>query len=109
FTYVCSNSKEIIPDSLAKYTFIQAPIQNLVATSTTHISSIVVLNESTKLKGFPNLDYISSPVVRTFIKEGKVMELSDQENLNFEKTVDLQPQLIVGLSIDNETSKFNQF
>lgn len=109
FTYVCSNSKEIIPDSLAKYTFIQTPIQNLVATSTTHISSIVALNESTKLKGFPNLDYISSPVVRTLIKEGKVMELSDQENLNFEKTVDLQPQLIVGLSIDNETSKFNQF
>src|SRR5690606_11831578 len=61
------------------------------------------------LMGFPNRDYISSPVVRTMIKEGKIAELGDQQSLNFEKTIDLQPQLIVGLRMDSETSKFNQF
>jgi len=109
FTYVCAASHKNIPDSLGKYTFIQTPVQNLVVTSTTHISSIVALNQQDKLIGFPNLDYISSPVVRTMIHDGKVMELGDQQSLNFEKTVDLQPQLIVGLSMDSETSKFNQF
>ncbi len=109
FTYVCAKSNKNLPDSLAKYTFIQTPVKNLVATSTTHISSIVALNETDKLVGFPNLDYISSADVRQKIDAGKVKELSDKHNLNFEKTVDLQPQLIVGLSMDSETAKFNQF
>src|SRR5690606_26087390 len=109
FTYVCAASSKNIPDSLAKYTFIQTPVQNLIVTSTTHISSLVALNQHDKLMGFPNRDYISSPVVRMMIKEGKIAELGDQQSLNFEKTIDLQPQLIVGLRMDSETSKFNQF
>ncbi len=109
YTYVCAKSNKNLPDSLAKYTFIQTPVKNLVATSTTHISSIVALNETDKLVGFPNLDYISSVNVRHKIDAGKVKELSDKQSLNFEKTVDLQPQLIVGLSMDSETAKFNQF
>src|SRR5690554_2016195 len=109
FTYVCAASSNNVPDSLAKYTFIQTPVQNLVVTSTTHISSLVALNQQDKLIGFPNLNFISSSIVRKMIDEEKIMELGDQQNLNFEKTVDLQPQLIVGLSMDSETSKFNQF
>lgn len=109
YTYVCSKSNRNIPDSLSKYTFIQVPVKNMVVTSTTHISSVVALNHSDKLVGFPNLDYISSDIVRKKIDQGAIQELSDKESLNFEKTVDLQPQLIVGLSMDSETSKFNQF
>src|SRR5690606_18965028 len=109
FTYVCAKSNKNLPDSLAKYTFIQIPVKNFVTTSTTHISSIVALNETEKLIGFANLDYISSVDVRKKIDTGKIKELSDKHNLNFEKTVDLQPQLIVGLRMDSETVKFNQF
>lgn len=109
FTYVCANSKENIPDSLQQFTFIKTPMQNVVVTSTTHISSIVSLSESDKIKGFPNLNYISSPIVRNLIDNGKIKELNDNESLNFEKTIDLKPDVIVGLSINNETAKFNQF
>lgn len=109
YTYVCGKSSKNIPDSLSQYTFIHTPVKNLVVSSTTHISSIVALNQTDKLIGFPNLDYISSPIVRERINLGKVTELSDNESFNFEKTIDLAPQLIVGLSMDNETAKFNQF
>lgn len=109
FTYVCAKSKEHLPDSLAQYTFVQTPVQKIVVSSTTHIASLVALKQSDKLIGFPHLEYISSPEVRNMIATGKIEELSDQESLNFEKTIDLGPQVIVGLSMDNETSKFNQF
>lgn len=109
YTYVCAKSNKKVPDSLSNYTFIQIPIKSFVVTSTTHISSIVSLDETDKLIGFPNLDYISSSAIRKRISDGKIHELSDSESLNFEKTIDLQPQLIVGLSMDNETAKFNQF
>jgi len=109
YTYICAKSNENLPDSLYKYTFIQIPVSNLVATSTTHIPSLVALNETDKLIGFPHLEYISSEIVRKSIDLGHVKELSDNESLNFEKTIDLQPQVIIGLSMDSETSKFNQF
>src|SRR5690606_1736605 len=51
----------------------------------------------------------SSADVRQKIDAGKIEELSDKQNLNFEKTVDMQPQIIIGLSMDSETAKFNQF
>lgn len=109
FTYICAKASKNVPDSLSKHPFIQVPVKNLVVTSTTHISSVEALNNTDKLVGFPNLNYISSKNVRQKIKQGKIIELSDKENLNFEKTINLNPQLIVGLSIDSETSKFNQF
>ncbi len=109
FTYICAKSLKNIPDSLSKYTFIKVPVKEIVVTSTTHISSVEALNNTDKLVGFPNLNYISSKNVRERIKKGEIIELSDKENLNFEKTINLNPQLIVGLSIDSETSKFNQF
>lgn len=109
YTYVCSKDKALVPDSLKLYTFIKTPVTNVVATSTTHIPSLVALNQTEKLIGFPNLDYVSSEMMRSRIDAGKVMELSDNESLNFEKTIDLQPQIIIGLSMDSETSKFNQF
>lgn len=109
FTYVCGESKENLPDSLAQYTFVKTPVQKMVVSSTTHISSLVALRQSDKLIGFPNLDYISSPEVRNLVTQGKIAELSDQQSLNFEKTINIEPEVIVGLSMDNETSKFNQF
>lgn len=109
FTYVCAKSRKLVPDSLAQHTFVQTPVQKMVVSSTTHISSLVALKQSDKLIGFPHLDYISSPEVRRLIENGKIAELSDQESLNFEKTIAMEPQAIVGLSMDNETSKFNQF
>lgn len=109
FTYICANNKKNVPDSLSSHTFIKTPITRIVATSTTHISSLATFGNTEVIKGFPHLEYISNEVVREQISQGLITELSDNESLNFEKTIDLKPELIIGLSIDNETAKFNQF
>lgn len=109
FTYICANNKNNIPDSLKSYTFIKTPITHIVTTSTTHVSSLAIFDKTNVIKGFPHLEYISNENARKQISQGLITELSDNESLNFEKTIDLKPELIVGLSIDNETAKFNQF
>lgn len=108
YTYVCASDSSVVPDSL-KQNFIKVPVETIVVTSTTHVSSLVALGLEEHLIGFPHLNYISSPEVRRLIDDGKVQEISDQQNLNFEKTLDLQPDVIIGLSMDSETSRFNQF
>ena len=95
YTYVCGKNTHKIPDSLQQHPFIKVPVENLVATSTTHVSSLIALNEAEKLIGFPNLDYVSSEKVRQMIAEGKIMELSDKESLNFEKQLILNHKLLL--------------
>lgn len=101
YTYILKNREGIVPDSLKKYSTISVPIQTIVATSTTHIPSLEMLNEEKTLVGFPHLDYISSPKVRHLIDAGKVKELGTNQTLNTEVLIDMQPNVIIGYGIDN--------
>lgn len=101
FTYILKEKNGIVPDSLQQFTTIQVPIQSIVVTSTTHIPSLEMLGVENSLIGFPHLDYISSEKVRNRIEQGKIKELGNNQFLNTEVLIDLQPQLIMGYGIDN--------
>ena len=101
-TYILKEKNGIIPDSLQKYTTISVPIKEIVVTSTTHIPSLEMLDVENTLSGFPNLDYISSEKVRTLIEQGKVKELGQNQSLNTEVIIDLNPDVLIGYGIDNK-------
>lgn len=101
YTYILKERKGIVPDSLKKHSIISVPIQTIVATSTTHIPSLEMLNEEKTLVGFPHLDYISSPKVRNLIDAGKVKELGTNQTLNTEVLIEMQPNVIIGYGIYN--------
>lgn len=106
YTYVLSQNLSQIPDSLQKYTAIKVPIQSIVVTSTTHIPSLEMLGVEKTLIGFPGLNYISSPKVRQMIAQNKVEELGNNQNMNLEVLLNLQPDVIVGYGIDNNNPGF---
>jgi iron complex transport system substrate-binding protein len=60
-----------------------------------------MLGEEKSLVAFPNLDYISSEKVRTLIEAKKVKEIGNNQSLNTEVLIDLQPDIIIGYGIDN--------
>jgi iron complex transport system substrate-binding protein len=101
YTYILKEKNGIVPDSLQQFTTIPVPIQSIVATSTTHIPSLEILGVENSLIGFPHLDYISSEKVRSRIEQGKIKELGNNQFLNTEVLIDLQPQIIIGYGIDN--------
>jgi len=101
YRYILKEKNGIVPDSLQKNIVISVPIKTIVVTSTTHVPSLEMLNEVNTLVGFPNLDYISSEKVRARIEAGKVTELGNNQNLNTEVLLDLQPNVIIGYGIDN--------
>lgn len=101
YTYVLQQKNAVIPDSLKTFPVIPVPIRTIVVTSTTHIPSLEMLGEENTLVGFPSLDLISSEKIRTRIESGKIKELGNNQNLNTEVLIDLQPDLIVGFGIDN--------
>ncbi len=59
------------------------------------------------LVGFPGLDYISSEKTRKLITNGKIKELGKNETLNTEILLDLQPDVVIGFSIDGSNKSFN--
>ncbi|MES2748433.1 MAG: ABC transporter substrate-binding protein [Bacteroidota bacterium] len=101
YTYILKEKNAKVPDSLAQNTTVSVPIKNIVVTSTTHIPSLEMLDEEKSLLGFPHLDYISSEKVRALIDAGSVKELGNNQSLNTEILIDMQPDVIIGYGIDN--------
>ena len=101
YRYILKEKNAIVPDSLQKNPIITVPIKSIVVTSTTHIPSLEMLQKEKSLVAFPNLDYISSEKIRALINAGKVKELGNNQSLNIEVLIDLQPDVIIGYGIDN--------
>lgn len=101
YTYVLAKKGGRIPDSLRLYSVVTVPLKSVVVTSTTHIPSLEMLGQTHSIVGFPGLDLISSKEVRARIEAGKIRELGNNQSLNTELLIDLQPDLIVGFGIDN--------
>ena len=102
YTYILQEINGIVPDSLKQNLIISVPIKTIVVTSTTHIPSLEMLNEVNTLVGFPHCDYVSSEKVRARIDAGNVKELGNNQDLNTEVILDLQPNVIIGYGIDNK-------
>ncbi len=107
YTYILKEKNGTIPDSLQKYVKVNVPVKKIIVTSTTHIPSLEILQETQTLIGFPNLSYISSDRVRARIDAKKVTEIGRNNDLITEKIIDLQPELIVAYGIDNNNLALN--
>jgi iron complex transport system substrate-binding protein len=98
----------ISKENAAKTSFMQnefddiilKPIKKIVATSTTHIPALELLNVEETLIGFPGIDYISSEKTRKRIDNNLVRELGKNEGLNTEILLELKPDIVVGFGID---------
>ncbi len=101
FIYILKEKSGQLPDSLKKYPIIAVPIQSIIVSSTTHIPSLEMLEVENTLIGFPHLNYISSPKIRTLIGANKIAEIGSNQDLNIERVIDLQPSVIIGFGIDN--------
>lgn len=85
---------------------IGVPVASLVATSTTHIPALEALGQLDKLIGFPDTQFVSSPETRKRIDAGTIKELGNNESLNTEMAIALDPELVIGFGINNKNSAY---
>lgn len=102
-------SASITLDKNAYDAIIQVPVKTLVATSTTHIPALETLDVADRLVGFPDTEYISSPYTRKRLEEGAVTDIGRNEAINTEMTLALQPEMIMGFSINGENAAYDTF
>src|SRR5690606_32706292 len=106
FTYLLIESGSKKPENINYDAIIEIPVQKLVVTSTSHIPALELLGIENTLVGFPGSEYISSEKTRKNIDSGKVKELGINESINTEILLELQPELVVGFSIDNQNKTY---
>ncbi|GGE43634.1 ABC transporter substrate-binding protein [Psychroflexus planctonicus] len=106
-TYYLAKDKKFIPADAQYDAFVQLPIHDIVLTSTTHIPSLISLNQLDKWVGFPGLDYVSSPEARALIENRNVTELGQNEALNTEKLLELNPDVVIGFAVQGSNKSLN--
>ncbi|WP_283641012.1 ABC transporter substrate-binding protein, partial [Mesonia mobilis] len=102
FKYLLHKEGSPAPDSIQADAVIATPISSIVVTSTTHIPALELLGVEKSLVGFPNLDYISSEKTRALIDAGAIQELGQNEAINTEKAIDLNPDVVVSFGVEGE-------
>ena len=78
---------------------INVPVKKIVATSTTHIPMIEILDEAESLLGFPGTGYISSKKTVSRIEKGLVKDLGNEQDFNTEVLLSLQPDILIAFSM----------
>nr|WP_297788319.1 ABC transporter substrate-binding protein [uncultured Allomuricauda sp.] len=86
---------------------IGTPVEKIVLTSTTHIEPIKQLGQLNSIVGFPNTDYISSPEARERVESGNIKNLGMNDVLNTEMVLMVNPELIIGFSINEENKAYD--
>ncbi|MCK0146994.1 ABC transporter substrate-binding protein [Arenibacter sp. F26102] len=109
FTYALVPKEKLASITLDKDAYnaiIGIPVEKMVVTSTTHIPALEALGEADKLIGFPDTEYVSSPQTRKRINEGMVKDLGNNEALNSEMVIAINPEVVVGFSINNKNKAY---
>jgi iron complex transport system substrate-binding protein len=87
---------------------IYTPVERIICTATSHLPLLDYLDESSKLIGFPTLDYVSSEKIRARIDSGKVADVGVDMGLNLEKIAVLNPDLLMGYTMTGELGQYKK-
>ncbi|SDE65980.1 iron complex transport system substrate-binding protein [Pricia antarctica] len=110
FTYALIPKKKMAAMTLNKDEYdavVAVPVERIVVTSTTHIPALEALGVGNRLVGFPNTKYISSEATRKRIDAGQVKELGNNEAINTEMVLELNPEVVVGFGVDGQNKAYS--
>jgi iron complex transport system substrate-binding protein len=94
------NSRKDIPENR----YIKVPVEKVVCLSTTFIGFIGFLHREETIVGISGEKYVTSPSVAEKIRNGKIPDVGYDENLNYEKLIQLQPDVVFVYGITGSVS-----
>ncbi|MBC6430831.1 ABC transporter substrate-binding protein [Nostoc sp. HG1] len=101
FRYILVQCGTPIPQGFNQAQVIAVPINSIVSLSTTHLPHLAKLGVVDKLIGISNSKQVNTPDVVEVIKAGKVTEVGSNANVNVEKLLELNPDLVTTYGTGN--------
>lgn len=90
--YVIADDSIVTP---ADGSVIRQPVVNLAVTSSTHFEFLALLNVINRVNGVCSPDLIYNAFIQGQLKDGRIEDLGDAFNINVEKTLRLQPGMLM--------------
>jgi iron complex transport system substrate-binding protein len=76
------------------YELIKIPVKRVICLSTTHIGFIGFLGSKESIVGISGKNYITDEYVNRHIKSGEIKDVGFDENLNYERIIELKPDIV---------------
>ena len=89
------NDSVAIPDEFADKQIIKVPIKSAVAFSSTQWSVFQNIGEINRIKGILESNYTANTEILKLISEGKIEDIGMSTNVNTEKLINIQPDIIL--------------
>ena len=83
---------------------IEVPVERIICLSTTHLGFLNRLGEQARVIGAGGTDYLYDSALRKAVKDGKISDIGYEGNLNREKIIELQPDLLSLYEIAGENN-----
>ncbi len=96
-SYVLYNGSKPVMSFVSNATYIKIPVKRLVVMSSTHLAMLEAINATDCIVGFMyGMHYkIFFPDIAEKLKEGKIADVGSPYNPDYEKIVELHPDLVV--------------
>lgn len=101
FQYALVQCGTPTPKGFNRAQVITVPVNSIVTLSTTHLPHLAKLGVVDKLIGLSDPKQVNTPDVVERIKAGKVAQIGNNANLNIEKLLELNPDLVTTFGTGN--------
>jgi iron complex transport system substrate-binding protein len=101
FRYVLVQRGTPPPADTGAAQVIEVPVNRVIAVNTTHLPYLDRLGVTDKLVGVGEANRINTPSVVAAIKAGKLPEVGRNAEVNVERVIDLQPDIVTVLGLGN--------
>jgi iron complex transport system substrate-binding protein len=106
--YLLLKAGQSEPQGFSDVIKVRVPIRKIVCLSTTHAPLIDLLGESEKIVGFSGSKYISNLTIRKQINLGKIQEIGQENGINVELVLNLQPDVVMAYSMSERDNSYQQ-
>ncbi len=98
FTYYLSDTVSR-PYAANGKAFIRTPVRSVVCLSTTHIGFIGRLHGLSSIRGISGSNYVVNDSLRARITDGSLEDVGYDESLNYERIVELKPDVVFAYGV----------
>ncbi len=106
FTYYLVERGETVPEGIDPDKVIRTPVESIICLSTTHVALIDFLGKTEKIKAVSNRNLINNSRLKQRMEKGELPDIGFEQNLNYEKIVSIQPDIVMAYGVDSEATGY---
>jgi iron complex transport system substrate-binding protein len=104
FQYVLYPKGSKAPNGFENAVKIAVPVERVICTGTSQVAFIDFINETEKIVAIADGKYVFNAKISSKIKSGSLPELGNDQELNYEKALNVNPELVFAFSFGRTQS-----